>query len=60
METLMKVEKAAQALDVSPKTIRKWLAERKINYVKVGGAVRIAASELDRIAKEGTRERIAL
>ena len=60
MEQLMRIEKAAQVLDCSPKTIRKWVYERKIQIVKVGKSVRIAASEIERLQKAGKREAIAL
>jgi len=60
MEKLMKIAVAADLLGISQKTVRKWVYERKINVVKVGGAVRIAESEIDRIMTAGQRNRIAL
>lgn len=60
MQQLYRIEEAAKILALSPKTLRKWIYERKINYVKVGGAVRISVSELERIMEGGERERIAL
>ncbi len=59
MEQLFRIEKAAEMLDVSLKTLRKWWYERKIQIVKVGGDVRVAASEIERIQKAGKREAIA-
>ena len=60
MEQLFRIERAAEILDVSPKTLRKWWYERRIQIIKVGGSVRIAASEIERLQKAGKREAIAL
>jgi excisionase family DNA binding protein len=61
MESLLKIEKVASMLDISPKTIRKWLAERKIASVKVGvKSVRISSGEVQRIIEAGKREKISL
>lgn len=60
MERLLKIDEAASVLGLSPKTVRKWLWERKISSVKVGGAVRISEKEIARITSDGQRNRIAL
>lgn len=52
--TLRTVEQAAVALAVSPHTIRAWVATRKIGSVRLGRAVRIPASEIERLIERGT------
>jgi excisionase family DNA binding protein len=60
MEKLLKIEEAAQILASSPRTIRKWIGERRLGSVKIGKSVRISASEIERIQKQGRREAISL
>lgn len=43
------VAEAAQALGVSIHTIRAWIAQLRICYLKLGRAVRIPQTEIDRI-----------
>lgn len=42
------VWEVAAHFHVSPKTVRKWLYERKLRYYKVGGAVRINRRDVER------------
>ena len=51
---LRTVEQAANDLSVSVHTIRAWIARRKIACVRLGRAVRVPASEIDRLVEEGT------
>ena len=51
---LRTVEQAADDLSVSIHTIRAWIARRKITCVRLGRAVRVPASEIDRLVEEGT------
>lgn len=54
-DRLLRVEEAAELLAVKPSTIRAWLLHRKLGRVRVGArAVRIRASEIERIISEGT------
>ena len=54
-QRLLRVEEAADLLAVKPSTIRAWLLRRRIGKVRIGQrAVRIAASEVERIISEGT------
>ena len=46
------VSEFANTLKVSPRSLWRWIACKKIKAVKVGGVTRIPRSELDRI-KEG-------
>ena len=52
---LLKVGEVAFALSVAPHTIRKWLMEGRISYVKLGRATRISEHELHRLLAEGFR-----
>jgi len=45
-------QQAADALGLSVHTIRGWTAERRITVVKLGRAVRIPSSEIDRLLNE--------
>ena len=52
---LFRVEDAARKLSIKPGTMRRWIFDRKIAVVRVGTrAVRIPASEIERIILEGT------
>lgn len=55
-KVLLSVPAMADALSLSTNTIRAWLAKGKITHVKLGRAVRIPASEADRLISEGMEE----
>lgn len=57
-ETLHSVPEAAERLAMRERTIRQWILLRKIDYIKIGGAVRIPDSEIKRIIQEGRVRRI--
>jgi len=46
------VKEAANALSLSVACIRSWLAAGRISYLKLGRAIRIPASEIERLLKE--------
>jgi excisionase family DNA binding protein len=48
------VREAAEALNLSQPTIRTWLAQRRISFIQLGRAIRIPASEIDRLLSQGT------
>jgi excisionase family DNA binding protein len=52
---LLKVSDVAHALSVSDHTVRVWLMEGKISFVKLGRATRISEHELSRLLAEGFR-----
>ena len=55
---LLTVEEAASFLGVAPRTIRAYIAEKRIDYVKIlNGAVRIPRRELGRIIVAGYHAR---
>jgi len=53
-EELLTVGEAAQRLRLKEKTLRRWIALRKIEFVRAGGrAVRIPSAEIDRVIERG-------
>ena len=51
---LRTVEQAAADMCVSVHTIRAWIARRKIGSVRLGRAVRVPVSEIERLVERGT------
>jgi excisionase family DNA binding protein len=51
---LVKVPDAAEMLALSPKTLWQWIGERRIGVVRLGRAVRVPLSEIERLMEEGT------
>lgn len=47
------VDQAAEELSVSTSTIRAWIAQRRLGFVRLGRAVRIPAEEIRRVLKTG-------
>jgi excisionase family DNA binding protein len=50
---LATVQEAAELLGVAPKTLRKWIAERRLPTVRLGRAVRIRRIDIARIVDHG-------
>ena len=55
-EQLLSVEAAAERLDTKPRFIRRLIAERRIEFVKVGRHVRISESALADFIQAGRVE----
>jgi excisionase family DNA binding protein len=51
---LRTVRQVAEELGLAPVTVRTWMAQRRLSYVRLGRAVRIPASEVQRILDSGT------
>jgi excisionase family DNA binding protein len=51
---LLKVPEVADILALSQKTVWQWIGLRRIAVVRLGRAVRIPQSEIDRLMEEGT------
>ena len=47
------VFQAAEALNVSPFTVRAWMAQRRIGFVRLGRAVRVPENEIRRLLDHG-------
>ena len=43
------VAQAADELGLSVHTIRAWIAQRRIGYLRLGRAIRVPASEIERV-----------
>jgi excisionase family DNA binding protein len=48
------VRQAADELGLSAATIRAWVRQRRIGYIRLGRAVRIPASEIHRLIEHGS------
>jgi excisionase family DNA binding protein len=59
-EQLVTVEEAARLLACTPAAIRKWLAQRRLNRVKLGSLTRLKLTDVQRIAVEGLPPRRGL
>lgn len=53
-ESLLTVEEAGELLNTGPRFIRRLIAERRIEFVRVGRHVRIAHSALVSFIADGT------
>ena len=52
-QMLLTVPEFARRLTVTPSCVRRWIATRRIAFIKVGRLVRIPESEVDRIIESG-------
>jgi excisionase family DNA binding protein len=52
---MLTVRQAAERLGLAESTLRNWIAERRIEVVKLGRAVRILPEEVARIIEQGKR-----
>ena len=48
---LYNVREAAQMMGIKENTLRVWIANRKIPYIKVGRAVRFSEEQLESVCK---------
>jgi excisionase family DNA binding protein len=54
MVRLLDIPMTAERLGVKESTVRFWVWQRKIEYVKVGRCVRVPESAVERIIERGT------
>lgn len=59
-ERVYSIEVAAELLSLSPWTIRKWIADKKISSCKLGSRRVIPKSEVQRLINESLAERQAV
>ena len=52
---LLKPRRFGRIFGLTERTIREWIATRKIEVIKVEGSVRIPATEVERLIREGRR-----
>ena len=50
----LSVKEAAGLLGLAEVTVRVWLAQRRLEHVRMGRAVRIPVNEINRLVEEGT------
>lgn len=51
---LLKVPEAAAMLALSQKTVWQWIGARRIGVVRLGRAVRVPITEIERLMEEGS------
>jgi excisionase family DNA binding protein len=56
---LLTVERAADALDKSIPTIRRWIQQKKLAHYKIGGEIRIDPADIAALIAAGRRLPIA-
>jgi excisionase family DNA binding protein len=54
MSRLLPIPIAAEQLGLKPATVRDWIYQRKIDYVKVGRAVRISEDTVRSVIERGS------
>jgi len=52
--SLLTVEEFAKALGMSPKTVRMWIWRRRVEFVRVGRAIRFRPETVDEIVNRGS------
>lgn len=50
---VLTVKEAADALGLSPHTVRAWIAARRLGVHRLGRAVRVPQAEVDRVLAQG-------
>jgi excisionase family DNA binding protein len=50
---LFTVQQASRILQLSPHTLRAWIAKRKVGVVRLGRVVRIQLTEIERLIEQG-------
>ena len=55
MAKLMSVPEVAEILRVKEPTIRKWIHEKRIEYIKIGSFVRFDPAYVEKIQLEGLK-----
>lgn len=53
MDTLRTVGQAAEELNLSTSTIRAWIFQRRLGFVRLGRAVRIPSEEIRKLLEVG-------
>jgi excisionase family DNA binding protein len=57
LNNLLTIAEAAERLRIRPRTVRRWVTLREIEYVKAGKSIRISEVEIQRIISDGTMRR---
>ena len=51
--SLMKIDKVARRLDVTPRTVRNWIAGGDLPAYRLGGVVRVSTEDLEEFIRQG-------
>jgi excisionase family DNA binding protein len=54
LKQFVTIQEVADALGLSPWTIRHWIADRKIRSARFGRSVRVAVEDVERLVARGT------
>lgn len=54
-EKMMCITEVAEELNVKPSAVRKWVLEKRIDYVKIGSLVRFKPETIRQIKEGGLR-----
>jgi excisionase family DNA binding protein len=54
LSNLLSVQDAAKILGVSPWTVRSWLSQRKLSFIKVGRLTRLSPAVLQQFINRNT------
>ena len=57
MTSLLTVKEVSKKLNVSQHTVRKWVLQRRISFVKIGGAVRFRTEDIEQLCNRGMARR---
>lgn len=55
MDKLLTVPDVAQACAVSPRTVMRWIASRRLRCVRLGRVLRVSEGAVERMIREATR-----
>lgn len=58
MEKLLNSNELAEYLGVAPQTIRIWVSQKRIPFLKLGSAVRFSSDQIEEILRKGKREAV--
>ncbi len=50
-KTMYTIKTLAVELKVHPNTIRRWIAEKKLEHIKIGSSIRITEEQLQKFLK---------
>ncbi len=56
MERLINCYELAEYLAVAPQTVRIWVSQKRIPFLKIGAAVRFSQDQIDEILEKSKRE----
>lgn len=56
VEPLLSVVQAAEVLNVSPNTLRQWLSQRRLPYIKVGRRTMLRLEDIESFIERNRKE----